>query len=122
MIHLHLAPILQARAISKPFAYLRGKGFTHNAAHRLLNDPIVLNLHYLEQLCVLLNCSPNDILLYTPSADSNLPASHPLQKLKAKPAAGNIISELRSLPPEALEKLWAVIGDLKEGESQNPAL
>lgn len=116
MLQLNLSPLLQAMAVEHPFTFLRKNGFTHNTAHRLLQDPSVLHLNYIEKLCAILNCTPNDLFAYTPPEHSTLPKEHPLNKLvKKEVRGGNLTQALRHLAPEALEKVWGMIDELKNG-------
>ncbi len=115
MLTLYLSPLLNARGIERPFAWLRKQGFTHNTAHRLLKQPVVMNLAYLEKLCSLLQCTPNDLLLFTPSAHTPLPAAHPLNGLVKKAEKENVAQQLRSLPLPQLDKVLDLIHQLQSG-------
>lgn len=82
MLSINLAPIFKIRGIEKPFTFLVKNGFTHHAAHLLINGKNrVFRLDHIELLCNLLICEPNDLLAYTPDQNKNLPTNHPLTKL-----------------------------------------
>lgn len=115
MLKINLDSALSRRGVTRPFAFLRGLGISHNTAHRLLNKTQAINLRHLERLCRHLNCTPNDLMEFTDGEQVPLSEDHALQKLVRGAAKGNITHQLRSLPPEALDKVWNLIDELKGG-------
>lgn len=79
-IILDLKPILAARNIIHPTAYLIKLGLNNRTVFNMLNDKAVqLNFNQITLLCVNLNCTPNDILSLR---EMTLPPNHALNKLK----------------------------------------
>jgi len=78
-IVLDLKPIMKARNILHPSAYLIKLGFSSHTVTKLLNDRAVqVNFRQLTKLCTNLNCTPNDILALR---QMNLPPGHALHAL-----------------------------------------
>lgn len=83
MLTLNIIPILKARGIEKPYSYLVQSGFTPYTATTIVNkDKKAIRLNHIEKLCVLLNCTPNDILQWTPDKKTNPGNQHPLLSLQ----------------------------------------
>jgi DNA-binding Xre family transcriptional regulator len=83
MLSLNLQPIFKARGIDKPFSYLTSAGFPSYTAHNLLNaKTVTFRLSHIDKLCSLLNCTPNDLLVWTPNRNQKLADTHPITRLK----------------------------------------
>lgn len=106
MLKLIIQDLFKLKSISKKGAYLKKFGFTISRAQRLASkDNIVtISLDQLEKLCIAFNCTPNDLLSFTPAPDSRLPENHPLFSLIKKEVL-DIPSLLASLPPDNLSEL-----------------
>lgn len=104
---LHLQPLLAARNITRPTAFLLKLGINSNTAHKMLKGKAVqLNFEYMTQLCLHLNCTPNDLFALR---EMQLPPNHALQALPpltdAPPnitqwLAGKTVAEIRELMGE----------------------
>jgi DNA-binding Xre family transcriptional regulator len=78
-ILLDLKPILMARNIIHPSAYLMKMGINSQTVTKMLSGRAVqLNFKQLTKLCVNLNCTPNDIFALR---DMSLPNGHALNTL-----------------------------------------
>jgi DNA-binding Xre family transcriptional regulator len=86
MLSLNLAPIFNARGITKSHPFLVKNDFSNFTVSRLINnETFVFRLEYLEKLCNALACEPNDLLLFTPEKTSSMPKIIPcltLAKMK----------------------------------------
>lgn len=112
MLSINLAPIFKIRGIEKPFTFLVKNGFTHHAAHLLINGKNrVFRLDHIELLCNLLICEPNDLLTYTPDQNKNLPTNHPLTKLKHD-HAHTIKETLATMPLSELKNITNTINTI----------
>jgi len=79
-IVLHLAPILAARNIMHPSAFLIRAGINNFSANKMLQGKAVqINFKQLTALCVSLNCTPNDLFALRAM---ELPAFHQLHTLQ----------------------------------------
>ena len=115
MIYLNLNNILQAKGIDKPNQYLFQNGISRHNAHRLLNhvtDSISFKL--IEKLCLILNCTPNE--LFTWSNTSKIPHldKHAIQTIKYEGSSGNINQALQQLPVNKLNELRNLINNLSK--------
>jgi DNA-binding Xre family transcriptional regulator len=78
-IVLNLKPLLAARNISTPFAYLLKLGISNVSAHKMLNNRSVqINFKQLTLLCQGLNCTPNELFALR---KMNLAPTHALNAL-----------------------------------------
>lgn len=67
MLRLNLKAICKLRGIHKPYAWLLKAGFPPSAAFKLNQEDYAnLPLAHLEKLCLLLHCTPHDLLRWTP--------------------------------------------------------
>ena len=81
-IVLDLKPILAARNILHPSAYLIKIGINSNTANKMLKgEAVLVSLRQLTTLCQNLNCTPNDLLALR---EMDLPETHALHALKVQ--------------------------------------
>lgn len=105
-IVLDLKPVLKARNIKHPAAYLKKIGLCAGTVTKMLKgEAVQLNFDQLTKLCVHLNCTPNDLFALR---DMTLPEKHQLHALSVyNPQAteptieewmlGKSVSEIREL-------------------------
>lgn len=80
-IILHLAPILSARNIVRPFAFLLKIGINTSTANKMLKgEAVQINFRQLTTLCTHLNCTPNDLFALR---NIDLPSHHQLQQIQS---------------------------------------
>lgn len=85
MLRINLSRIFRALAVHRPTRFMVEKGYTYSTAQRLITmNHSSFRLKDLEQLCLRMGCTPNDILEWVPSADQ-LELDTPLQQLRFKP-------------------------------------
>jgi DNA-binding Xre family transcriptional regulator len=78
-IVLYLAPIIAARQIHEPYAYLLKLGIVGASAAKMLHGKSVqINFKQLTALCTGLHCTPNDLFA---TRQMTLDEQHPLQVL-----------------------------------------
>ncbi len=112
MIKYNFNRVFKARGIEKPFSYLAKAGFSQKFATKIKNDRVArLNMNVLEKLCILLRCTPNDLLEWIQEKDVQLDSAHPLQTLKRSEKVIDITKMLNSIPIEYLEDIETVIAD-----------
>lgn len=115
MLSLNLQPIFKARGIEKPYSYLVSAGFPSYTAHNLLNAKTVsFRLRHVDKLCSLLNCTPNDLLVWTPNAKDKLPDAHPLTRLKKQDTDLNWQDTIKTIPLEQLGEIVKIINGHKK--------
>lgn len=104
--------VFKARGIDKPFTYLRKAGFSDSFATKINKNNIVrLDPKFIEKLCILLKCTPNDLFEWYPDEESNLDADHPLNKIKHSDKVVDITATLNSVPLEQLDEIEQLIKD-----------
>jgi DNA-binding Xre family transcriptional regulator len=106
MFQFNLRPLLNARGIERHFSFLVTVGITRNTASQLLNNSTgSISLKDMAKLCTLLNCTPNDLLVWRPSASAALPAHHPLEALHNGAISAELAQKLKQMPLADLKKL-----------------
>jgi DNA-binding Xre family transcriptional regulator len=115
MITFFVKELLISRGYKYPNNTLRKLGFHYQQANQLLSGKArSLNLHQLEILCTFLNCTPNDILNFTPDAKDYMQARHPLNDLKKETDGMGPIDYLRSLSPGELKMANQILKQLHD--------
>jgi len=78
---LNIRPILTARNILHPSAYLIKIGISNNVANKMLKgEAVQINFRQLTTICTNLNCTPNDLFALR---NINLPDNHQLKQLQS---------------------------------------
>jgi hypothetical protein len=114
MLSLHLHPIFKARGIARPYSFLVKSGFTYHAAANLTSNRYsTINLAYIDKLCILLHCTPNDLLVYTPEPNQILADNHPLKRLSKQDAELNWLDSIKTLPIDQLKEIVKIINTPK---------
>jgi len=112
MLVLNCKKVTIARGIYSPIPYLRKHGLPYHHAHRLMVKNFrIISLDVLEKLCLALNCTPNDLLEWTPDSASQDTESTSLQMLK--PGGKNIGDMLSKLPYNKLSEIVKIISEPK---------
>jgi DNA-binding Xre family transcriptional regulator len=113
MITLDLARFMETKAIQNPLRFLTQAGFTYHTAGRLLRNQVVkLDYRHLEKLCLLFNCTPNDLLSWTPASSSKGSDKIALTKLAGRKRKGNLVSQLIQLPEDKIDQLQQMLDKL----------
>jgi len=117
MLQLNLKQLITSRGINNPGKYLVKAGFTYYAASRLLNNKVdSISYRHAEQLCLLLNCSLDELFIWKQPPNTQISKDHPLQKLKPK-QTGKLISEhLKELPLQKLEEVKNYIEQIRKDQ------
>jgi DNA-binding Xre family transcriptional regulator len=106
-IVLHLKPILAARNILHPSAFLIKIGINNSTANKMLKgEAVQVNFRQLTTLCMTLNCTPNDLFALR---DLTPPAGLQLEKLqKLEDAIVNPMDGFASLGLQELKEMMGV--------------
>ena len=106
MMQLNLQRIFKMRGIDQPYKFLVQNGFVPFTAHKYKNNKVeAIRLDHIEKLCVLLHCTPNDILEWSPNDLLEDFPEHPLQKIRRKDKKLEIGKMLSKMPIEKLEEI-----------------
>ncbi|NOU18435.1 MAG: helix-turn-helix transcriptional regulator [Bacteroidales bacterium] len=110
MLIFNFTRIFRARGIDKPFSYLVKAGYSDNFATRVANSKMErLNLKDVEKLCVLLQCTPNDILEWIPDKKEAKIEKHPLNTLKRTGSVTQLSQILNAVPLDKLGEIETLI-------------
>lgn len=106
MLFFSLKRIFKARSIEHPYKFLVQNGFVSFTAHKFKNSKVEqIRLDHIEKLCILLNCTPNDIFEWVPDNLLDDRADHPLQQIRKKEKKIEINKLLAKLSLEKLEEI-----------------
>lgn len=109
MISFSLEKVCGARGIIKPYRFLTKSGFSPTTATKLVNGDIeYIRLEYIEIICGLLNCTPNDLFVWVPNSKSDDSADHPLQAIR-KTENIDLTATLQNLPMGKLKEVEALL-------------
>lgn len=112
MLSYNFKRIFKARGIDKAFAYLKNAGFPDNLASNIKNNRVKrMNLATIEHLCILLRCTPNDLMEWVPDDQGSVDADHPLYKIKRSDKIVDISKTLNNVPLDKLESIEQLIKD-----------
>lgn len=112
MLHYNFDRIFRARAIDKPFSYLQKAGFSDNFASRIKNNRVSrLDLKQMERLCILLKCTPLDLMEWSPDKDIIVDDSHPLHVLRKSVNYVDMVKTISEIPLGKLERIEKLIHD-----------
>lgn len=110
MLQLNLKRIFKARAIEQPYKYLVQNGFVPFTAHKYKNGKVEhMRLDHIERLCILLNCTPNELFEWSPNDLLDDRADHPLQKIRTREKKIEINKILSKMSLEKLEEIQQML-------------
>lgn len=126
MLSFSLKHVFALRGISNPYSQLVKLGISRPTAWNILENGVSsINNKHLEKICEFLNCTPNDLYEWKPSANTHHVDSHPLRGLRRDKTAARYNELLRSVPLDKigdvetmLERLSAA--ETADGETSEP--
>ena len=120
MLKLDLYRIFEDKGIDNPHYFLRKNGFTSHTTSRILNNKgDSISFRHLEQLCLLLNCSIDDLFSWTNDDMTGIYKDHVIQKLKRGQRKGNITNPLKNLTLDKLNEVRSYIEQIAMIEKEN---
>ncbi len=118
MITLNIAQILNDREINNHYNYLCKNGFIAHTASRMINHKTKsITFDQLENLCTILHCTPNDLLVWKPNEGQKPHPNQPLHQLVPPEHKASISQAFKNLPIEKLREIRKII----EQEVKNKA-
>ncbi len=112
MLTLDLKPIMQAKGMKKMYTTLVQAGVPVPSARKLADGSVkMLSLAHLERICLLLKCTPNDVLSWVP-AEGQAVEGQPLAQLRTEEGKG--LEWLADAQGMSVEELRALGEKLKE--------
>ncbi len=113
MLIYNFKRIFKARGIDRPFTYLRQAGFSDSFATRIKNNRTgQMRLKTLERLCLLLECTPNDLIDWTPDSQTSVSNTHPMNNLNRMDKIIDINKSLNAMSLSKLEKIEQMINEI----------
>lgn len=110
MLKYNFERIIKARGIEKPFTYFQNAGFSDNFASKIKNNRISrLENKQLERLCLLLKCTPNDLMEWTPDSNTDFDEKHPMHILRKTKTDIDLLKTINSVPLGQLERIEQLI-------------
>jgi len=110
MIAYNFDRIFRARNIEKPFRFLKNNGFSDSFASKVSkNNVIMLHPREMEKLCLMLHCTPNDLLQWTPERGMQVSKDHPLFTIRKTNKVTDMTKTLNSIPIGQLDEIEQMI-------------
>ncbi len=110
MIRYNFDRVFKARGIERPFTFLKRSGFSENFATKVNNNNVtVLRLKEMEKLCIILRCTPNDFMEWTPNSDVEVGTDHPIYTIRKSNKVVDITKILNSVPLNKLDEIEQLI-------------
>jgi len=109
--------MFRLRKIDRPHLMLVKNGFAKSSATNLLNYVSRrVTVEHLEKLCVLLNCTPNDLFEWRGKTNEALDERHALNSLKRSDKSENLTEMIRKIPVEKLPQVDELLRELQNPE------
>jgi DNA-binding Xre family transcriptional regulator len=106
MLKINVKRVMEARGVFTPYKFMVRNGFTPTTATKIANSDVeYLRLEYIERLCGLLNCMPNDLFEWTPNDKKEDNPNHPLYPIKKNESSMNLPEILKGLPMDKLRQV-----------------
>lgn len=110
MLKFNFTRVFKARGIERPYTYLVKAGYSASFANRVSNNKVrQLNVVDVEKLCVMLRCTPNDLLEWVPGQNYTAGEEHPLSSLRRISSEGQINRILYNIPVDRLADIEQMI-------------
>ncbi len=105
-LFINIGHLCALKNIDRPLTFLRSHGFTHNTATQLISNQVKeINLAYIEKLCIIFNCTPNDLFDYKPTQPLGDNNHNPLTTLIKTQVPVNFNELVRNLPLDKLKEI-----------------
>lgn len=110
MIVYRFDRLFKARGIERPFTFLQQAGFSMNFASKIKNNRVSrLNMKQMEKLCLLLKCTPNDMMAWIPDKNAPYDDDVPLAALRMSETEIDMVKTINSIPLGKLERIEQLI-------------
>ena len=105
------------RKIDKPHLMLVKSGFAKSSATNLINYVSRrVTIEHVEKLCLLLNCTPNDLFEWRAGKNETLDERHALNSLKRSDKSENLTELIKKIPVEKLSQIDDLLRHLQNPE------
>ena len=115
MLRYNIKRILKARFITQPVGYLSKHGFSKPTAQRIVSGRTKnITTKQLEKLCLAFNCTPDDLMEWTPDNQTQLEQKPQLQQLIRSEPQGEFKDLLVNIPLNKMQDFTKEIEELKK--------
>ena len=115
MLILNVLALLESKGITNPQRHLVVNGLPYYTVSRLVNNKTTtISYATMEKLCLLCNCTLDDLFVWVPDEAMANAENYILQKIKAKPKAPNPLERIKKLPLKKLQALQEFIDKLEK--------
>lgn len=115
MLKYNLERLFKLRGITNPSIFLQNNGLKGYTALRIVNKKFVtLTTIQIEQLCIIFNCTPNDLMEWAPDNTSPQNENLALKKLIVTDVKFNLNQISRDVPIDKLEMFAQKVEELKK--------
>jgi DNA-binding Xre family transcriptional regulator len=119
MIYCNALKVFTARGITNPYSVLVKNGFSPNIAHRYASGKVdQIRLSHLEKLCLILHCTPHDLLEWVPDQPEDDTENNPLRAIRRSAKTINVTNLLNKMPMEKLAKLEELLTKIYEDKAE----
>lgn len=111
MLKYNFDRVFKARGIDSPIKFLRQAGIYDAFALRMKKNQVHrMNLPTIEKICILLKCTPNDLMEWEPDSNDESFSGHPLNiMMQSRKKIEDISQMLSSVPFEKLGDIEQII-------------
>lgn len=110
MLQINLKRVCTYRGIEKPRLFLKSHGMSLTTINRVLRgDYESFNLATIERLCLILHCTPNDLLEWHPSKSGLISDTEPLYSLRRLDKVESVNQLINGVSLDKLEQMEAII-------------
>lgn len=116
MLVYNIHAICKARGVKNPYTFLVNSGISRRTAWRILNgESKSVLLRHIEIMCTVLNCEPNDLLVWIPKKDVVYREDFVLKRLERKDLGDELLNALATMPLEKFKE----VSDMVLGEDKD---
>ena len=115
MLRYNLQKLFNLRGITNPTIYLQRNGFKDYTSYKIAyNEFKYLPLETMEKLCLLLNCTPNDMMEWIPDSTQTQNENIALRKLITTQKDFNLSHVIHEVPVEKMNEFVEKVEELKK--------
>ncbi|MGC2236989.1 MAG: helix-turn-helix transcriptional regulator [Pyrinomonadaceae bacterium] len=114
MLKFNPKRVFALRGVEKKSGFLVRLGFTYPQATKFLKaGKPTIKVSHIEQLCVALNCTPNDLFEWKTDQNTILPGGHSLNALNRGEEVKNLQQMVKDVPSDKLALIENLLDALK---------
>ncbi len=119
MLYFNLTRLLKLRGVERPYSWLVANGFVPQTAVNWSKNQIgYVRPEQMEKLCLLLNCTPNDLFDWREDGKTVVHDEHALRTLTKTAPDTSVQNAVRELPLDKLEKLGEMLAELNKEKGE----